>query len=63
VRFGHNRTAKTASFYPQMKRLGRGVRLGNPHGARALKGKQVGNGQVVAAVNANAERHAQNVRP
>jgi DNA invertase Pin-like site-specific DNA recombinase len=40
----------------------RGVKLGNPNGARALKGKQVGNKQAVAAVKANAERRAQNVR-
>src|SRR5262249_25260477 len=40
----------------------RGVKLGNPHGARALKGKQVGNKQAVAAVKANAERRANNLR-
>lgn len=40
----------------------RGVKLGNPNGARALRGKQVGNEQAVAAVKANAERRAQNVR-
>jgi DNA invertase Pin-like site-specific DNA recombinase len=33
----------------------RGVKLGNPNGARALKGKQVGNKQAVAAVRTNAE--------
>jgi DNA invertase Pin-like site-specific DNA recombinase len=40
----------------------RGVKLGNPNGARALKGKQVGNKQAVVAVKANAERHAANLR-
>jgi len=40
----------------------RGVKLGNPNGARALKGKQVGNRQAVAAVKANAERRAANLR-
>src|SRR5262249_57871670 len=30
----------------------RGVRLGNPNGARALRGKQVGNKQAVARVKA-----------
>jgi len=40
----------------------RGVKLGNPHGARALKGKQVGNKQAVAAVKANAERRAANLQ-
>ena len=33
----------------------RGMKLGNPNGARALRGKQVGNKQAVAAVKANAE--------
>jgi len=40
----------------------RGVKLGNPNGARALRGKQVGNKQAVAAVKANAERRAANLR-
>jgi DNA invertase Pin-like site-specific DNA recombinase len=40
----------------------RGVKLGNPNGARALKGKQIGNKEAVAAVKANAERRAQNVK-
>jgi DNA invertase Pin-like site-specific DNA recombinase len=40
----------------------RGVKLGNPNGARALRGKQVGNKQAVAAVRANAEQRAGNLR-
>ena len=36
----------------------RGVKLGNPNGARALRGKQVGNKQAVEAVKANAARRA-----
>ena len=36
----------------------RGVTLGNPNGARALRGKQVGNKQAVAAVRASAEHRA-----
>ncbi len=40
----------------------RGVKLGNPNGARALRGKQVGNKQAVAAVKANAEQRAENLR-
>jgi DNA invertase Pin-like site-specific DNA recombinase len=40
----------------------RGVKLGNPNGARALKGKQVSNRQAVAAVRANAEKRAANLR-
>src|SRR5437762_13818751 len=40
----------------------RGVKLGNPNGARALRGKQVGNKQAVAAVRANAEQRAGNWR-
>jgi DNA invertase Pin-like site-specific DNA recombinase len=40
----------------------RGVKLGNPNGARALKGKQVGNKKAVAAVKANAERRAANLQ-
>jgi len=40
----------------------RGVKLGNPNGARALKGKQIGNKQAVVAVKANAERRAANLK-
>jgi hypothetical protein len=40
----------------------RGVKLGNPNGARALKGKQVGNKQAVAAVKTNAEHRAANLK-
>ena len=40
----------------------RGVKLGNPNGARALRGKQVGNKQAVATVKANAEHRAANLR-
>ena len=40
----------------------RGVKLGNPNGARALRGKQVGNAQAVATVKANAEQRAANLR-
>lgn len=40
----------------------RGVKLGNPNGARALRGKQIGNAQAVAAVKANAEERAANLR-
>jgi DNA invertase Pin-like site-specific DNA recombinase len=39
----------------------RGVKLGNPNGARALRGKQTGNAQAVAAVKANAKRRAGNL--
>jgi len=40
----------------------RGVKLGNPNGARALWGKQVGNKEAVAAVRENAERRAANLQ-
>ena len=40
----------------------RGVKLGNPNGARALRGKQVGNKHAVATVKANAEHRAANLR-
>ena len=40
----------------------RGVKLGNPNGARALHGKQVGNRQAVAKVKANAKQRAANLR-
>ena len=40
----------------------RGVKLGNPNGARALRNKQTGNKQAVAAVKANAEYRAANLR-
>jgi DNA invertase Pin-like site-specific DNA recombinase len=36
----------------------RGVKLGNPNGARALRGKQVGNANAVAKLRANAAQHA-----
>ena len=40
----------------------RGVKLGNPNGARALRGKQKGNKQAVAAVKANARHRAANLK-
>ena len=40
----------------------RGVKLGNPNGAKALKGKQVGNKEAVAAVKAKAQSWALNLR-
>ena len=40
----------------------RGVKLGNPNGARALKGKQTGNKEAVATVKANAEQRAANLK-
>jgi len=39
----------------------RGMRLGNPNGARALRG--LGNGSAVAAVQARADQHARQVMP
>jgi DNA invertase Pin-like site-specific DNA recombinase len=36
----------------------RGVKLGNPNGARALRGKQVGNADAVAKIKANAVQRA-----
>ena len=36
----------------------RGVKLGNPNGARALRGKQIGNSDAIAAVKANGEQRA-----
>ena len=40
----------------------RGVKLGNPNGARALRGKQVGNSEAVAAIKLRAQEHATNLR-
>jgi DNA invertase Pin-like site-specific DNA recombinase len=40
----------------------RGVKLGNPNGAGALRGKQVGNKQAVAAVKDSADKRAINLR-
>ncbi|MPZ38072.1 MAG: hypothetical protein GEU95_08395 [Rhizobiales bacterium] len=40
----------------------RGVKLGNPNGARALKGKQTGNAEAVAAIKLKAQSHAENLR-
>jgi DNA invertase Pin-like site-specific DNA recombinase len=36
----------------------RGVKFGNPNGARALRGKQVGNADAVATLKANATLRA-----
>ena len=40
----------------------RGVKLGNPHGARALLGKQVGNDAAVAAIKLRAAQRADDLR-
>ena len=40
----------------------RGVKLGNPNGARALRGRQVGNKEAVAAIKQKAQEHASNLR-
>src|SRR4029077_9472533 len=40
----------------------RGVKLGNPNGARALRGKQVGNDAAVALIKAKATDRAENLR-
>jgi DNA invertase Pin-like site-specific DNA recombinase len=40
----------------------RGVKLGNPNGARALRGKQVGNADAVARIKANAAQHAADLK-
>jgi DNA invertase Pin-like site-specific DNA recombinase len=39
----------------------RGVKLGNPNGARALRGKQTGNREAVVAIKAKAQEHAVNL--
>jgi hypothetical protein len=38
------------------------VKLGNPNGARALRGKQVGNKEAVASIKAYAQERAENLR-
>jgi DNA invertase Pin-like site-specific DNA recombinase len=40
----------------------RGIKLGNPNGARSLRGKQTGNRQAVALVKTNATLRASNLR-
>ena len=40
----------------------RGVKLGNPNGARALRGKQVGNASALARIRADARERAENLR-
>src|SRR5260221_5130509 len=37
-------------------------RLGNPNGARALRGKQVGNKEALAVIKAHAQERAQDLR-
>ena len=38
------------------------MKLGNSNGARALRGKQTGNREAVAAIRLNAQEHAVNLR-
>ena len=38
------------------------MKLGNPNGARALRGKQTGNREAVAAIKLKAQEHATNLR-
>ena len=38
------------------------MKLGNPNGARALRGKQTGNTEAVAAIKAKADDRASNLR-
>src|SRR6516165_12158502 len=40
----------------------RGVKLGNPNGARALRGKQTGNAEAVAKIKEKAAQRAMNLR-
>src|SRR5271165_109033 len=40
----------------------RGVKLGNPNGARCLRGKQVGNADAVATIKANAAQRAADLK-
>ena len=40
----------------------RGVKLGNPNGARALRGKQTGNAEAVASTKSKAQARAENLR-
>jgi DNA invertase Pin-like site-specific DNA recombinase len=40
----------------------RGVKLGNPNGTRALRGKQTGNAEAVAVIKVQAQEHAENLR-
>ena len=41
----------------------RGVKLGNPNGARALKGRQTGNAEAVAVIKLKAQSHAETSEP
>src|SRR5882672_1681828 len=40
----------------------RGVKLGNPNGARALRGRQTGNAEAMVAIKAKAQGRAENLR-
>lgn len=40
----------------------RGVKLGNPNGARALRGKQVGNADAIAKIKENASQRARDLK-
>lgn len=41
----------------------RGVKLGNPNGARALRRAKKGNAASLSAIKGRADRHAENLRP
>jgi DNA invertase Pin-like site-specific DNA recombinase len=57
LRVARERIATTGQrSHPDVKRLG------NPNGARALKGKQVGNKEALAMIKARAQERAQNLR-
>jgi DNA invertase Pin-like site-specific DNA recombinase len=57
LRVARERIATTGQRgHPDVKRLG------NPNGARALKGKQVGNKEALAMIKARAQERAQNLR-
>ena len=47
---------------PAVAAKARGVKVGNPNGARALRGRQVGKKQAVAAVKVNAAHGAANMK-
>ena len=38
------------------------MKLGNPNGARALRGRQVGNADAIASIKAKAAQHAADLR-
>src|SRR5258708_2477554 len=59
---GNLQGGKTDAACPPLKSLPELFPLGNPNGARALRGKQTGNAEAMEAIKAKAQERAENLR-